>query len=321
MATVVTKTIKPGGGGDYTTLAACITARARDLVAADEQETWVCYGGNMGAYAAFTGYVTDNTRYIRMVADSASRHNGVYDTTKAHIYTAANDCFVSLDNALKIVIDGIIFRTDAASFSNYCVRLSGSSTAKSEVIGCVFYVPNGATAFRVPYSASRVRVSNCLSYGTGIGFRGGEIVNCTASGLATGFYRDYSTDTVINCLAQGCTDGFYGAFGAASDYNCSDISGDAPGAHSITGAVQFRDAANYDYHLATADTVARGAGVNLTSSGITTDIDGEIRPATGAWDIGADQYVAPASTGPWGTPKFGISQPFGATKFGVSPWM
>ena len=59
------------------------------------------------------------------------------------------------------------------------------------------------------------------------------------------------------------------------------------------------NAANNDYHLAAADTVARGAGVNLTASGITTDIDGEARPATGAWDIGADQVAespTPASS-------------------------
>lgn len=291
MATVVTKTIKPGGGGDYTTLAACITARARDLVAADEQEDWVCYSGNLGVYTLFTGYVTDDARYIRIVADPSSRHSGAYDTTKTHIYTNANDCFVSTNDSLKVVIDGIAFRTNATSYANYCVRLSGSSTAKSKVIGCVFYVPSGATGFKAPNSTSYVQVVNCIAYGTGTGFRGGEIVNCTAYGLATGFYRDYYTDTVKNCLAQGCANGFNGTFSASSDYNCSDISEDAPGAHSVTGTVQVKDSANKDFHLAAADTVARGAGVNLTASGITTDIDGETRPATGAWDIGADHYV------------------------------
>lgn len=40
------------------------------------------------------------------------------------------------------------------------------------------------------------------------------------------------------------------------------------------------------------DTVTRNNGINLTSSGITTDILGIGRPATGAWDIGSYQFVA-----------------------------
>ncbi|HEU6436578.1 MAG TPA: hypothetical protein VE028_03940 [Nitratidesulfovibrio sp.] len=100
---------------------------------------------------------------------------------------------------------------------------------------------------------------------------------------------------------------------SGSDYNCSDIAGDAPGAHCVTGTVQFKDAANKDFHLAETDTVARGAGVNLTSSGITTDIDGQTRPATGAWDIGADQYVAE-------TPPVTERNPWGKKPWARHPW-
>lgn len=47
--------------------------------------------------------------------------------------------------------------------------------------------------------------------------------------------------------------------------------------------------ANNDFHLTSADNVARGAGADL-SAYFTTDKDGNPRP-TGAWDIGAYQYT------------------------------
>jgi len=59
--------------------------------------------------------------------------------------------------------------------------------------------------------------------------------------------------------------------------------------------VQFADATNKDFHLRVGDTAARGNGVNLSGDAnlaFTTDIDNQARPATSAWDIGADQTRA-----------------------------
>lgn len=59
-------------------------------------------------------------------------------------------------------------------------------------------------------------------------------------------------------------------------------------AHSRACAPAFVSASTGDYHLKSTDTCARGAAVAAASS-TTTDIDGESRPASGAWDAGADQ--------------------------------
>jgi len=49
---------------------------------------------------------------------------------------------------------------------------------------------------------------------------------------------------------------------------------------------------NNNFHLVSGDTTFRGQGTNLTAFGITTDMDGNARPATGAWDIGPYQFGA-----------------------------
>ncbi len=62
-----------------------------------------------------------------------------------------------------------------------------------------------------------------------------------------------------------------------------------------TGDVTYASPGGNDFHLAQADTVARGAGRNLTAEYpfLLADADGNPRPGSGAWDLGA--YAAPAS--------------------------
>jgi chitodextrinase len=61
--------------------------------------------------------------------------------------------------------------------------------------------------------------------------------------------------------------------------------------------------ASNDFHLATSDTVASGAGANFGSI-FTTDKDGTLRPSSGAWDDGAyEGGGAPADTTPPSAPS------------------
>jgi hypothetical protein len=83
-------------------------------------------------------------------------------------------------------------------------------------------------------------------------------------------------------------------------------------AHSVAGLPLFVNAThsspyNYDFHL-TANSPAMGMGLNLTGlglPGLTNDLDGNPRPATGPWTAGA--YAGGAN--PAGTPSRVLASP------------
>lgn len=302
MATVVTKTIKPAGGGDYTTAAAALTALTENLQAADKTLSFECYAGNMGAISLSSTLNTDTSHYVEFFAHASARHAGVFSTSSAHASSNSQTVTCNTGPSKNLKLNGLCLESTSASYS---AIVAYASAAGCEIYNCVIKSPRGVIGI--------INAYNCIAYGGNdyfmLSLRGASSVyNCTTYG-AYGF-RSYDNNALVkNCLAQGSTDGFYGTFNSASDYNCSNIAEDAPGEHSATGTARFADSANNDYHLAATDTVARGAGVNLTVSGITTDIDGETRPATGAWDIGADQYAQYAAAvndrASWGDTRFG----------------
>ena len=74
-------------------------------------------------------------------------------------------------------------------------------------------------------------------------------------------------------------------------------------AHGKSGTPDFVSYTAYsssnDFHLQAADTVARENGTKF-STYFTTDKDGNPRPATGAWDIGAYEYTSQSLAPPMG---------------------
>lgn len=294
MPTVVTKTIKPAGGGDYTTLAAWETARAGSKV--DTIERAECYAGNSGGLTLGVSWSLDATSHIEIAAASSDMHQGVFSTAKSHIISSGSAIHIGASSVARVRVYDMLLGAGGVGSG---VK-NGYTAVDVKAYRCI---ATGATATG---GFSGVKYAeNCVAYGirfdaSSSGFAsvssgGQQLLNCTAYDCGIGFFASSSANIdARNCVAQSCTDGFKVAsasFVATSSNNISDIAGDAPGTNSKQGVVQFVDAANKDFHLAATDTVARGAGVNLTSSGITTDIDGDARPATGAWDVGADQVV------------------------------
>jgi hypothetical protein len=115
-----------------------------------------------------------------------------------------------------------------------------------------------------------------------------------------------STSTYINNIAQDDNIGYGTQSGspilsASSTDNISDHA-DAPGSNPRDSTtVSFVSTSTQDFHLSAADAAARGNGANLTSDpnyAFSDDIDGQTRPSSGAWDIGAAEYLAADTTPP-----------------------
>jgi hypothetical protein len=87
---------------------------------------------------------------------------------------------------------------------------------------------------------------------------------------------------------------YSGTFSSSSDYNTSSDTTSTDGAHDQEQVnVTYANSSSQDFHLASSDTIAKNAGVDLSGT-FTTDIDGETR--SGTWDIGADEYSSSGTT-------------------------
>ena len=189
-ATVVTKTLRQSGG-DYATMASWQSARARNLVSADECELLVIEGSWSVADTNFvdlTGWTTDASHWIA-ISNSTSKHDGKR--------------YGSASSAYRLE------RTDGTCFQNQTawVRIYGLQIA---ALNC--------TSFRYGYNgaggAGTNLIKDCIFYGTssGSGMWGIlpsssetiDIVNCLGHGMTNGYFIvGQGTTRIWNCTARG----------------------------------------------------------------------------------------------------------------------
>lgn len=298
MTTTVTKTIK-SSGGDYTSLSAWESANAADLTSVDEIRQAECHNFVDTAMVDIDGWTTDATRYIRIYA--AQNHGGVYGTSSYRLAPADTGwSFINRENYCRV--EGLCISTTATCQTVFYHYASGTADCRYDRVivkgtaNVTYGVRNGNSGlatytniliYDVRGGASRsfyheIGTSNCY--------------NCTAINSSTGFRQDSGTCVVKNCAyySQGAPtpNGYDGNWGSGSTNNASDQASDAPGTNprnSVTPT--FVDETNDDFHLASGDTAWKDQGADLSGT-FTVDIDNVTR--SGTWDIGADEYTAPA---------------------------
>jgi len=263
------------------------------------------------------GWTTDVDNYIKIYTTTTARHEGGWHTSRYRLVLDDNEAFDNEEYHIRV--DGLQVRVTNPT-ANYR-RLMGF-TVGSELVADI-YISNC-----ILWGSDQTTHRQ-----TGIGFNSGlagstafiwnnSIYDCQGPDDSRGIFVNGSTstayvynNTVYNCLdgilgavgtviaknnlIQECDDGFNGSFDPASDFNISDLESDAPGSNSLSVNISFYDAPADDFHLASTDTDAIDAGRDLSVDGNLTfshDIDGEVRPNNGYWDIGADEYYV--RTGP-----------------------
>lgn len=289
----VVKIVDPdnGPGTDYTSLEEFARREKRDLVSAGEIAVALCRSskGSPDRPAQFDHWITDREHYVKVVADAGHRAGGKWDESKYRIIERSDlnsECIdVEIDN---IVIDGIQMMLigsgrsqdiidpqagDLLIVKNCYMRIaltSGSGDAidlKSEA-----YLVNNIMECSVEDSG-RLTAIVALKYADV------KVYNNTI----IGFYRGFKNEgkiIAVNNIIRGATEGFVahngGVFSDSSDYNSSNIPGDAlvktPRGNAtppwyngdIADEAIFMDAANYDYRLKPG-AVFIGAGIGRAS--------------------------------------------------------
>jgi hypothetical protein len=231
--------------------------------------------GQDGVYSSET---TRNTVY---------RGNYIHDNGR----TGSN-----LDHALylcgdnEVVINNVLVRNAA-----YGLHIAGYTTVSNMKVYNNVMAHNAKSGIILWMAVSGVDIKNNII------FQNGRFGLDSWDAHGSGVVLDRN-------LVFGNASGNYNFINGASDYTYTLGT-------TISSAPLFVNstAAGFDAHLS-AGSPAINAGLNLSSS-FTTDLDGTVRPASGAWDLGAYKYGVTDTT----PPTVSITAPAsGATISGLS---
>ena len=322
MATEVIKIVDPdnGPGTDYTSLADFVSNEARNLVTADEIAIAKCRctGGTADTTRVnITGFTTDSTRYVKVYTDplESYRHLGKYQTgNKYRLEAGTGGSILTISNNYTI-IEGIQSIYTGSGSNEKCISIisgvygvhlrknfvyvvsaiaSGAISTPLFILteGMANYIYNNIIVLGSQYnhgnnsgilSDSHPNETNFLLYIFNNTFIGGAYSilcpepQCGITAKNNIFYNQVNDPSISNAIS--------------CDYNSTDRGTATGGANDKTNQT-FSFVGSGDYHLLYTDQGALRYGVvDPSGSGLfNDDIDGEVRPNEGTWDIGADQF-------------------------------
>ena len=290
-----------------------------DLTVVDRRLTWVAYkDGVFSEDVTINGYTTDATRFVtltvagadQVVTGASQRHVGVAGTGAVLKPPSASGIQVRDDYLVVewLEIDGsdqvagtpygidAVTQGDNGTFQNLLVH-EFNQTANGS---CLYFETNGHT------------IRNNIAYNCGRGIRlkfgdNNVVSNCTLNAITqVGVYATDSSvgNTVENVIAVGSGSNDFqeqsGADFAVFNNNISEdgTAGIYGGSGHQTGVAPidlfFSLTSPTNLHLRSG-AVAINAGKDL-SAAFTNDIDGETRPISSGWDVGADESSSGAMT-------------------------
>lgn len=250
---------------------------------------------------------TSATNYITVRANTSSRHDGIWSTSKYRLTCTNKNCLYN-NIPSHIRFENFQVECTVTSGSFVCIKTSNANQTAADIdnrVSGMFVrcVESGGGAYigintRFPSGGAggTSRVYNNITDGCDVGYNNdfnttvGEYYNNTAVNCTYGFIEDAAMK-VVNNLASCATTGFVGSFAAGSDYNAESDGNGGPGSnHRTSQTFTFVNAGAGDYHLAAGDAGAKGFGTSDPSGGIySDDVDGNTR--SGTWDIGFDEFL------------------------------
>lgn len=300
-----------------------------DLVAGNLQWNIACYGDNEDdtAGVVLQDWTTDSshmlkiyTPYLTSEVGASQRHNGAWTANAYRLVIpgtqspegSAIGVNVAGGTSINVWIDGLQISTESTDMNLNGIEIfdvTGDTKISNNLIRTDSSLISGSGIKFYNYGSNGTLKAwnNVIS-----GFAEGGI-NLDASGnIAYAYnntvYGQAGYDICYNAangeivsknnIAQNCASDFSGSFGVGSSNNLSDLFS-APGLGSRTESLTFADALNQDFHLASSDTAAKGAGAVLstdTALSFTTDFENQSRG--NAWDMGADQTIAADTAAP-----------------------
>ena len=319
-----TTNAESGANAAYASLNAWEAAEAVDLVTAGDSHIVYCSTGSGTAAdttgVTISGWITDSTHTVTIQQATSDAHGGKWNTSVYRLELSEGTALTIREDYVSIV--GLQVHVTTAAASVYGISIGSLGVSNSIIISkCIVRgtvsatgIANGISSAST-YTNLKIYQNLVYDFVNGSNFMIGIYLrNASASALSNLVYncyvgirsRDIGVIAKNNIVRSSVSTGYLGsaAFDASSDYNSSDISGDAPNTGGsgndntvspwYSGATAdadiFVDAVNDDYHLVSGATIFDSVGANLYST-FTDDFEGDARPNS-AFDLGADEYVA-----------------------------
>jgi hypothetical protein len=284
----------------------------KDLAASGEQWNITLYANGItadttavtvdGWTTSASNYIKIYTPYLTTEVGTSQRHQGKWDTGKYNLSPATGiPLTISEEN---VRVDGL----EIYSVDNHGISVDGATGASNVYISNNVIKGNATASKYAVYlnatgAASTAKIWNNLIYDySGTSASGlyendadwtNYLYNNTFVGNTGGINNNAGAIIAKNNIVKGSgnTVAYVGTF-TTSDYNATDgTDATEGGTHSRRSQTfSFVDATNKDFHLAPADTGAKGYGVNLSAdSNLAFQNDIDMQERTGLWSIGADE--------------------------------